>query len=118
LDANFYVYGPGNMPTCEGTSTTPLGYDGQYTSSDTGLIYLRAREYDQAIAQFPQRRPAPRGQRRTLQLRGNNPLNEGDPTGLSFGLPSQSVVVDDVTREVVQVGAPGFKFEPGSGDLP
>ena len=30
----------------------PLGYDAQYTSSDTGLIYLRARVYDPATAQF------------------------------------------------------------------
>jgi RHS repeat-associated protein len=35
-----------------GASTSPLGYDGQYTSSETGLIYLRARTYDPATAQF------------------------------------------------------------------
>jgi uncharacterized protein RhaS with RHS repeats len=36
-------YSPYGTPTCEGTATTPLGYDGQYSSSDTGLIYLRSR---------------------------------------------------------------------------
>jgi RHS repeat-associated protein len=46
---SYSAYG---TPTCEGTTMTPLGYDGQYTSSDTGLIYLRAREYDPATAQF------------------------------------------------------------------
>lgn len=35
-----------------GTATTPLEYDGQYESADTGLIYLRARTYDPATAQF------------------------------------------------------------------
>lgn len=30
----------------------------------------------------------------------------------------QSVVVDDVTKEVIHVGGPGFKYGPGSGDLP
>jgi RHS repeat-associated protein len=30
----------------------PLGYDGQYTSSDTGLIYLRNRVNDPSTAQF------------------------------------------------------------------
>lgn len=30
----------------------------------------------------------------------------------------QSVVVDDVTGEVIHVGGPGFKYGPGSGDLP
>ncbi len=34
------TYSAYGTPTCEGTTTTPLGYDGQYTSSDTGLIYL------------------------------------------------------------------------------
>jgi RHS repeat-associated protein len=42
----------GNTISTTGTSTTPLGYDGQYTSADTGLMYLRAREYDPATAQF------------------------------------------------------------------
>lgn len=30
----------GNKTGSTGTSTTPLGYDGQYTSTDTGLIYM------------------------------------------------------------------------------
>jgi hypothetical protein len=30
----------------------------------------------------------------------------------------QSVVVDDVTGEVIHVGGPGFKYGPQSGDLP
>ena len=46
------TYGAYGTPTCEGTATTPLGYDGQYTSTDTGLIYLQARVYDPATAQF------------------------------------------------------------------
>ena len=37
-----FTYGPyGELIGSTGTATTPLGYDGQYTSSDTGLIYLR-----------------------------------------------------------------------------
>jgi uncharacterized protein RhaS with RHS repeats len=42
----------GNKTGSPGTATTPLGYDGQYTSSDTGLIYMRARTYDPTTAQF------------------------------------------------------------------
>jgi RHS repeat-associated protein len=30
----------------------------------------------------------------------------------------QSVVIDDVTGEVIHVGGPGFSYGPGSGDLP
>jgi len=46
------TYSAYGAPTCEGASTTPLGFDGQYTSTDTGLIYMRARVYDPATAQF------------------------------------------------------------------
>ncbi len=42
----------GNPTGTTGTVTTPLGYDSQYTNTDTGLIYLRARAYDPASAQF------------------------------------------------------------------
>ncbi|HXD54151.1 MAG TPA: RHS repeat-associated core domain-containing protein [Solirubrobacteraceae bacterium] len=41
-----------------GTATTPLRYDGQYASTDTGLIYLRARSYDPITAQFLTSDPA------------------------------------------------------------
>jgi hypothetical protein len=30
----------------------------------------------------------------------------------------QSVVLDDVTKEVIHVGGPGFTYGPGSEDLP
>jgi hypothetical protein len=30
----------------------------------------------------------------------------------------QSVVVDDVTDEIIHIGGPGFKYSPASGDLP
>jgi hypothetical protein len=34
-----FTYGAyGELTGSTGTATTPLGYDGQYTSSDTGLI--------------------------------------------------------------------------------
>lgn len=47
----------GNTTGHTGTATTPLGYDGQYTSSDTGLIYVRARSYDPSTAQLLTRDP-------------------------------------------------------------
>lgn len=40
------TYSAYGTPACEGSTTTPLGFDGQYTSTDTGLIYMRARTYD------------------------------------------------------------------------
>jgi hypothetical protein len=35
-----------------GSSLAGIVYDAQYTSSDTGLIYMRNRVYDPATAQF------------------------------------------------------------------
>jgi tripartite motif-containing protein 71 len=72
--------------TCEGSATTPLGYDGQYTNSDTGLIYLRAREYDPSTAQFLSRDPLEAVSGEPYAYAADNPLNIGDPTGLLFGI--------------------------------
>jgi RHS repeat-associated protein len=54
-----YAYTPyGALEAHTGTATTALGYDSQYFSSDTGLIYLRARSYDPTTAQFMSVDPA------------------------------------------------------------
>jgi RHS repeat-associated protein len=76
------TYSAYGAPTCEGATTTPLGYDGQYTSSDTGLIYLRAREYDPATAQFLTVDPLVGETGAPYNYAGDNPLNASDPTGL------------------------------------
>jgi RHS repeat-associated protein len=73
----------GNKTGSTGTSTTPLGYDGQYTSSDTGLIYLRNRVYDPTTAQFLTVDPAVLVTRASYNYAQGNPLNREDPTGLS-----------------------------------
>jgi RHS repeat-associated protein len=65
-----------------GTATTPLGYDGQYTSSDTGLIYLRARVYDPATAQFMSVDPLMEATGEAYGYAGENPVNRGDLSGL------------------------------------
>lgn len=75
-----YTYDPyGNKTGSTGSGSTTLGYDGQYTSSDTGLIYLRARFYDPATAQLTVVTGEP------YVHAGDNPLTYDDPTGLSFG---------------------------------
>jgi RHS repeat-associated protein len=77
---SYSAYG---TPTCEGTATTPLGFDGQYTSPDTGLVYLRNRVYDPATAQFLSVDPIASLTRAPYSYADDNPLNYYDPTGLS-----------------------------------
>jgi RHS repeat-associated protein len=72
----------GNTTGTTGTAKTPLGYDAQYTSPDTGLIYLRARTYDPATAQFLSVDPAGAVTRAPYTYAGDNPLTAADPTGL------------------------------------
>jgi RHS repeat-associated protein len=76
------TYGAYGTPTCEGATTTPLGYDGQYTSSDTGLIYMRARVYDPATAQFVSVDPLAPISLAPYNYTYDNPGNAVDPTGL------------------------------------
>jgi RHS repeat-associated protein len=70
------------MPSCEGATTTPLGYDGQYANSDTGLIYMRARVYDPTTAQFLTVDPLEKLTRAPYNYVEDNPVNATDPTGL------------------------------------
>lgn len=72
----------GNKTGSTGASTTPLGYDGQYTDSDTGLIYLRARYYDPVTAGFLTIDPAFEGTLALYTYVIDNPLSLGDPSGL------------------------------------
>lgn len=70
------------LPPSSGTATTPLGYDGQYTSSDTGLIYLRNRTYDPATAQFLSVDPLEAISGEPYAYAGDNPVNREDAVGL------------------------------------
>jgi RHS repeat-associated protein len=76
------TYSAYGTPDCEGMATTPLGYDAQYTSSDTGLIYMRARTYDPSTAQFLSVDPLVALTRAPYAYANDNPVNESDPLGL------------------------------------
>jgi RHS repeat-associated protein len=94
----------GNLTGSTGTGATPLGWDAQYTSADSGLIYMRARSYDPATAQFLSTDPLAGITRTTYGYAGENPLTYGDPTGLLFGLPSPGEALEAV-QGVVAGGA-------------
>ncbi|HUB74240.1 MAG TPA: RHS repeat-associated core domain-containing protein [Solirubrobacteraceae bacterium] len=77
-----YTYSPyGKTFYTEGTATTPLRYDAQYTSTNTGLIYLRARWYDSDTAQFLSVDPVLETTGAPYAYAGNNPENGVDPSG-------------------------------------
>jgi RHS repeat-associated protein len=85
------TYDPyGNQVESTGTATTPLGYDGQYTNTDTGLIYLRARSYDPGTAQFMSVDPIVSLTRVPYLYANDNALNEVDPVGLCSVNPFSS----------------------------
>ena len=100
----------GNTTGTTGTATTPLGYDGQYTSSDTGLIYLRARTYDPKTTQFLSVDPLEQLTRAPYSYVQDNPANEIDPTGLA----SQACIGLAVDLGVVSLGIDGcYVTTPG-----
>ena len=82
----------GNPTTNTGTTQPLLGYAGQYTDTETGNQYLRARYYDPATAQFLTRDPLVATTQDPYGYAGNNPVNATDPTGL-FGIPEWVPVV-------------------------
>ncbi len=86
-EATFTYDAYGNQTGHTGTATTPLGYDAQYTSTDTGLVYLRNRVYDPATAQFLSVDPLKAITGEPYSYAGDNPINYSDPTGLIFGIP-------------------------------
>jgi RHS repeat-associated protein len=82
-NAGAYIYTPyGAIQEHTGTTTTPLGYDGQYTSTDTGLIYLRARTYDPSTGQFLSVDPALQATGEPYTYTQDNPENGDDVSGL------------------------------------
>ena len=81
--AGTYAYDVyGNTVSSTGQVSNPFGYAGAYTDAESGLLYLRARYYDPATAQFISRDPlfAATGQR--YAYAGDSPTNMVDPTGL------------------------------------
>lgn len=52
------------------------------------------------------------------QVRAINKATRNPATRHIHPKTGQSVVIDDVTGQVIHVGGPGFKYGPGSGDVP
>lgn len=64
-----------------GSSDTAYGFTGEWTSSLTDLIYLRARWYSPQTGRFTQRDPS-RLEANLFSYTASNPVNRTDPAGL------------------------------------
>ena len=78
-------------------------YDGQYLDTVSGLYYLRARWYDPATGQFTSVDALVSLTRQPYSYAGNNPINGGDPLGLSWCgfLPVGCGEIQRVSHDVV-----------------
>ncbi|SEC06121.1 RHS repeat-associated core domain-containing protein [Amycolatopsis tolypomycina] len=94
-----YDYTPYGVATFTGTTSTPLQFTGQYTDTESHLLYLRARYYDPATALFLTVDPLVDRTGTPYAYAGDNPLVAIDPTGLGFW-----DIVTDVGEAVV-IGA-------------
>jgi len=68
-------------PTCGGGNTHYFGYTGQFTDSESDLLYLRARYYDPATQQFLTRDPIESIGSQPYAYAGGNPMGFVDPMG-------------------------------------
>ena len=59
-----------------------MGYSGNWTDELTGLVYLRARDYDPSTGQFLSVDPAVSSTQQPYAYANNSPLDRTDPTGL------------------------------------
>ena len=81
---NYRAYGIGIVGTPD-----PFGYCGEYTDSETGLIYLRNRYYDPELGRFINVDPIFSGANWYAYCEGN-PVRYVDPDGLEYIVASGS----------------------------
>src|SRR5207248_10873080 len=93
-----YTYDPyGNIVASTGNAATPFQFADQYTDTESGLVYLRARYYAPSTGQFISRDPAVAETRKPYAYTNDNPLNNVDPSGLitkgaCIDLPSIGII--------------------------
>jgi RHS repeat-associated protein len=77
----------GNVTSQTGTATSPFGYSGNWTDPSSGLVYLRARDYDPKAAQFVTVDPFVDLTRQPYAYVADNPLDQTDSSGRIALLP-------------------------------
>jgi RHS repeat-associated protein len=112
--AGAYSYTPyGGIEEHKGTATTPLGYDAQYTTENTGLIYMRARTYDPKTCQFLTIDPALIETGEPYAYAGDNPLNAADADGEQVVTRYQDMPGPPVVRGTPGLQPPVVSAQPG-----
>ncbi|MFL0564486.1 RHS repeat-associated core domain-containing protein [Microbacterium sp. 179-I 1D1 NHS] len=74
----------GSTASSTGAIGTPFGFTGNWTDHTTGLVHLRARDYDPQTGQFLTVDPKVEETRQPYAYAGNNPLQFTDHTGLDY----------------------------------
>jgi RHS repeat-associated protein len=83
-----YAYGEfGDLESSTGSTTPGLGFAGEYTDAESGLVYLRGRYFEPSSGQFLSRDPMEPFTRSAYAYASSNPLNFTDPLGLRSRCP-------------------------------
>jgi RHS repeat-associated protein len=106
----FNAYGTvAAQATATGIKQPLLGYAGQYTDTETGYQYLRARYYDPGTGQFLTLDPLVRQTNEPFGYSRGNPQDGSDPSGLG-----EVVCPDGTTVNTKVSGCPsGGVWPPG-----
>lgn len=79
-----YAYSEyGEVTGHTGASATAIGYSGNWNDPATGLLYLRARDYDPTTGQFLRVDPLVAQTLEPYAYADNSPLDTGDPSGMA-----------------------------------
>lgn len=103
----------GDVTAHTGTASTPLEYTGAYTDGESGLVYLRARYYAPATAQFISIDPAVSLTLQPYAYASDSPLDNVDPMGLWTG----GVCVGGLAAAIFGVSISACVVFDGSGDV-
>jgi RHS repeat-associated protein len=80
--ATFTYDAYGNLLGSTGSVSTPLGFAGAYTDTETGFLYLVHRYYDPATGQFLSIDPLVNETDTPYAYTGGDPVNMMDPNGM------------------------------------
>ncbi len=121
VTASFTYDAWGNLTGSTGSATTPFKYAGQYLDSATGLYYMQARWYDPATGQFLSVDPLVGITKAPFNYVGDDPVNEGDPSGLSalsscgsYGTDCTSYSSSCITSVATPQGSASMQYPPNS----